>query len=68
MRYRQSREGCQFLKLSEGPHDRSTHWLVTSSMGDGDAMEAALRHDGLTPVGGVAVPLDKRGNFEYCKV
>lgn len=30
-------------------------------MGDGEAMEAAIKHEGLTPVGGVAVPLEAKG-------
>ena len=49
----------------EGPKDTCTQWLVTSSMGDGDAMDSALRHEGLTPVGGVAVPLQQQSMLYY---
>lgn len=60
MKYKQTREGCHFLRLSEGPKDVCTQWLVTSSLGEGDAMEAALKIEGLTPVGGVAVALEQK--------
>ena len=49
----------------EGPKDTCTQWLVTSSMGDGDAMDSALRHEGLTPVGGVAVPLQQQSMLYF---
>ena len=68
MRYKQSREVCHFLGLSDGVLDRSVHWLVTSSMGDWDALEIALRYEGLAPVGGMAVPLDQKCGFVYSLV
>lgn len=68
MRYKQSREVCHFLGLSDGVLDRSVHWLVTSSMGDWDALEIALRYEGLAPVGGMAVPLDQKCGFLYSLV
>ncbi|XP_067951782.1 sacsin-like [Watersipora subatra] len=60
MRYQQSIEVCHFLGLFDRVLDRSVHWLVISSMGDWDALEIALRYEGLAPVGGMAVPLDQK--------
>ncbi|XP_067941193.1 uncharacterized protein [Watersipora subatra] len=68
MRYKQSIEVCHFLGLSDRVLDRSVHWLVTSSMGDWDALEIALRYEGLAPVGGMAVPLDQKCGFLYSLV
>lgn len=63
MRFRCTQEGCSLLRLTDGVRDVSTPWLVTSTLGDGEALDAALRYEGLTPVGGVAAPLTQQGEF-----
>ena len=66
MRQKKTRDGCTVLKLTDSAGEKTTPWLVTSSLGDGDALDAALKHEGLTPVGGVAVPLIDKGKFSRC--